>query len=74
MKFYIREWSDKTIVLMTESGNVLSYFTSVGEALNACEEWYCSNTGEMQHEVQVQYKHQRQYQGNRSNDAVSAFA
>jgi len=56
MKFFIREWSESTIVLMTETGNVLSYFTNVGDALNACEEWYSSNSRDLRHEVQVDCK------------------
>ena len=56
MKFYIREWSESTIVLMTENGHVLSYFQSVAEALDACSEWYNSNINERQYEVRVQYR------------------
>lgn len=56
MKFYIREWSENTIVLMTESGHVLSYFSSVSEALNVCDEWYNSNINEQKYEVMIQYK------------------
>ena len=57
MKFYIREWSEKTIVLMTDSGHVLSYFPSIGDALNACADWYSTNKNEQKYEVFVQYKH-----------------
>jgi len=57
MKFCIREWSENTVVLMTETGHVLSYFRSVNEALDACSQWYNSNTGELKHNVVVQYKH-----------------
>ena len=56
MKFYIREWSDSTIVLMTESGHVLSYFSSIKDALNACSEWYDVNVSEKKYEVTVQYR------------------
>ena len=56
MKFYIREWSEKTIVLMTDSGHVLSYFPSIGDALNACADWYSTNTSEQKYEVFVQYR------------------
>lgn len=56
MKFYIREWSDNTIVLMTETGHVLSYFSSINEALHACSEWYGMNLGEKKYEVTVQYR------------------
>ena len=56
MKFYIREWSESTVVLMTESGHVLSYFTSISEALNVCDDWYRSNDNEQKYEVMVQYK------------------
>jgi len=57
MKFCIREWSENTVVLMTETGHVLSYFRSVNEALDACSQWYNSNAGELKHNVVVQYKH-----------------
>ena len=56
MRFYIREWSENTIVLMTETGHVLSYFTSIAEALSVCDEWYRSNVKETKFEVMVQYK------------------
>jgi len=57
MKFYIREWSENTVVLMTEAGHVLSYFGSVNEALDACSQWYNSNASELKHNVFVKYKH-----------------
>jgi len=56
MKFYIREWNDSTIVLMTEAGHVLSYFSSVKDALHACSEWYDVNVCEKKYEVTVQYR------------------
>jgi len=56
MKFFIREWSDNTIVLMTETGHVLSYFSTINEALHACSEWYDVNLGEKKYEVTVQYR------------------
>jgi len=56
MKFCIKEWSKETIVLMTENGNVLSYFKSIAEALDVCEDWYCHNNNEKKYEVVVQYK------------------
>ncbi len=60
MKFCIKEWSSETIVLMTENGNVLSYFNSIAEALDACAEWYNANSFEQKYEVAIQYK---QYAG-----------
>jgi len=57
MKFCIREWSESTVVLMTEAGHVLSYFGSVNEALDACSQWYYSNDSELKHDVVVNYKH-----------------
>ena len=57
MKFFIREWSKNTVVLMTEGGHVLSYFSSVVEALDACSEWYDINQSEEKYEVMVQYRH-----------------
>jgi len=56
MKFFIREWNENTIVLMTGDGHVLSYFPSISEALNACAEWYNCNEKETSYEVMVQYK------------------
>ena len=54
MKFYIREWNDNTIVLMTEAGHVLSYFSSIKDALQVCSEWYEVNVTEKRYEVTVQ--------------------
>jgi len=56
MKFCIKEWSENTVVLMTEAGHVLSYFRSINEALDACSQWYSSNGGELKYSVAVQYK------------------
>lgn len=56
MKFFIREWSKKTIVLMTESGHVLAYYGSINEALDACDQWYCRNTSELRLNVSIQYR------------------
>ncbi len=69
MKFCIKEWSTNTIVLMTENGNVLSYFNSISEALDACAEWYNTNSLEQKYEVTIQY---RQDAGN--YDSVIAMA
>ena len=55
MKFFIREWNEDTIVLMTEMGHVLAYFSSTAEALKACDEWYRFNDAEQKQEVTVQY-------------------
>jgi len=57
MKFCIREWSEDTVVLMTDEGHVLSYFRSISEALDACSQWYSSNTGELKYSVVIQHKH-----------------
>jgi len=56
MKFCIREWSENTVVLMTEAGHVLSYFRSINEALDACSQWYDSNASELKYSVVVQHK------------------
>lgn len=56
MKFCIREWSENTVVLMTEAGHVLSYFRSINEALDACSQWYNSNASELKYSVVVQHK------------------
>ena len=53
MKFYIREWNEDTIVLMTEMGHVLAYFSSTEEALKACDEWYKFNDAEKRQEVTI---------------------
>jgi len=55
MKFIVREWSEDTIVLMTEMGHVLAYFSSTIEALKACDEWYNYNSVEKKQEVIIQY-------------------
>lgn len=55
MKFFIREWNESTIVLMTEMGHVLAYFSSTIEALKACDEWYKMNGVEEKPPVTVQY-------------------
>lgn len=69
MRFFIREWSEQTIVLMTDSGHVLSYFASVSEALDVCSEWYNSNNNEQKLEVMVQYK-----RDNAAYGSVAALA
>jgi hypothetical protein len=56
MKFCIREWSENTVVLMTDSGHVLSYFNSINEALDACSQWYSNNVSELKYSVTVKYK------------------
>ncbi len=53
MKFHIRKWSEHTVVLMNDSGNVLSYFRSINEALDACSQWYDSNASELKQNVVV---------------------
>jgi len=55
MKFFIRQWSEDTIVLMTEMGHVLAYFSSVTEAINVCNDWYKHNAEERQQSITVQY-------------------
>jgi len=55
MKFFVREWSEDTIVLMTEMGHVLAYFSSTIEALKAYDEWYSYNGIEKKQDVTVQY-------------------
>lgn len=70
MKFCIREWSENTVVLMTESGHVLSYFNSINEALDACSQWYSSNMSELKYSVAVQYREEKR--SKRSNLAAVA--
>jgi len=69
MKFCIRVWSENTVVLMTEAGHVLSYFRSVSEALDACSQWYSCNSGELKHQVAVQYR-----QVDSDRNSVTALA
>jgi hypothetical protein len=56
MKFYIKQCNESTITLMTEAGYVLAYFSSVYEALVACEEWYFANAKEYKYEVMIDNK------------------
>lgn len=53
MQFYIKEWDDETVSLMTEMGHVLAYFPSIYEALTACEEWYFANDNELKFDVKI---------------------
>jgi len=53
MKFYVKEWDDQTVTIMTEMGHVLGYFASVYDAMQTCEQWYRYNKKEPQHEVMV---------------------
>lgn len=73
MKFYIREWSEHTIVLMTENGHVLAYFKSIAEALEACSEWYDRNDKENRYEVKIQYR-QNGFQKSSQYDTITALA
>lgn len=54
MKFYIKEWSECLFSLMTGNGNVLGYFSSIDDAMTACEEWYKLNGDEVQFDVSIQ--------------------
>ena len=65
MKFYIKEWSECLFSLMTDAGNVLGYFSSVDEAMAACEEWYKHYGDEVQFDVSIQ-----SYKSNHSPMAV----
>ncbi|VAW60214.1 hypothetical protein MNBD_GAMMA08-1316 [hydrothermal vent metagenome] len=56
MKFCIREWSENSVVLMTQSGHVLAYFSSVSDALDVCSQWYGSQAGELKCNVDVWYR------------------
>jgi len=53
MQFYIKEWSDCTVSLMTGTGQVLAYFPSVTEALDAIKGWYQFNDMQPQAEVMM---------------------
>jgi hypothetical protein len=53
MKFYIREWNEDTIVLMTEIGHILDYYSSTEEALKARDGWYKFNDAEKRQEVTI---------------------
>jgi hypothetical protein len=39
MRFYLKEWPDDTVTLMTESGRFLWTFDSVEDALTGLREW-----------------------------------
>jgi hypothetical protein len=53
MQFYIKEWSGRTVALMTGTGQVLAYFPTVLEALAAIKGWYQFNGIAPQAEVIV---------------------
>ena len=40
MRFFIKEWPNKTATLMAENGAELWTFLSVAEAENVCRDWY----------------------------------
>jgi hypothetical protein len=39
MRFFIKEWPDDTVTLMTEDGRVVWTFDSVEAAIAGCREW-----------------------------------
>jgi hypothetical protein len=39
MRFFIKEWPNKTATLMAENGTVLWTFASAEEAENVCKNW-----------------------------------
>lgn len=43
MQFYIKQWSERTVALMTATGQVLAYFPSMLDAITACKDWYMFN-------------------------------
>lgn len=51
MKFYIKQWSDQTVSLMTELGDVLAYFSSVQDAMQVCTAWNLFNEKDACHEI-----------------------
>lgn len=53
MKFYINEMNDTTVTLMTDTGHVLAYFSTILDALKACEEWYLANKSESFPEIRI---------------------
>lgn len=65
MKFYIKEWSESLFSLMTDAGHMLGYFSSVDEAMEACEAWYRANGDELQFDIAIQ-----SYRSNSSPVAV----
>ena len=54
MQFFIKEWSGRTVALMTGSGQVLAYFPTVLEALAAIKGWYQFNGIAPQAEIIVE--------------------
>ena len=51
MKFYIKQWADHSVSLMTELGDVLASFASVQEALRVCTAWNLFNEKEACSEI-----------------------
>lgn len=43
MNFFIKTWPDDTATLMTASGEVLSLYCSLDDAVSVCREWYGLN-------------------------------
>lgn len=39
MRFFIKEWSDDTVTLMTDQGQVIWTFDSVPSAIRGAREW-----------------------------------
>lgn len=49
MYFYIKEWPNKTAILMAENGSILWIFHSVEEAQAVCREWYRVQDGDVEY-------------------------
>lgn len=61
MKFYIKQWSERSVALMTGGGQVLAYFPSVLDALAAIKGWYQFNDMQPQAEVIIGNDHEAQH-------------
>lgn len=51
MIFYMKEWANKSVTLMTEDGVALSHFASAKEAREILRDWYSAHEGEVQYHI-----------------------
>lgn len=57
MKFYIKQWDDSRVSLMTELGDVLASFSSIQDAMRVCAAWNLFNENDAFHNVLIQGSH-----------------
>ena len=53
MKFTVNQHHSTSVSLLTDTGYMLGYFTSIDEALDTCNEWYSTNSREQKYDVKV---------------------